>query len=136
MSKTSKDSILQFIKFGIVGVSNTLVNYAFYSLFVFLGMPYLIANFLSFSISVLNSFFWNNRYVFKLGESQTRTWWKVLTKSYLSYSITGIFLTSLLLWFWVSVLGLSEYIAWLLNIPICIPINFLLNKYWAYRSAR
>lgn len=134
MADNPKKGIVQFIKFGIVGLSNTLVNYIFYSIFVFFAMPYLLANFLSFTISVFNSFFWNNRYVFKEEVEGQRSWWKTFLKSYLSYSITGIFLTSALLWLWVSVCGISEYLAWIINIPICVPINFLLNKLWAYKS--
>lgn len=130
------ESFIQFVKFGLVGVSNTAVNFAIYSLLVFWGMLYLLANFLAFSISVLNSFFWNNRYVFRLEGDQSRVWWKALMKSYACYSVTGIFLYSFLLWLLVDVCGISEYLAWLINIPISVPINFLLNKHWAYRGRK
>ena len=35
---------VQFIKFGMVGVSNTVVSLATYYLFTFFGVHYLIAN--------------------------------------------------------------------------------------------
>ena len=39
---------VQFIKFGMVGVSNTVVSLATYYLFTFFGVHYLIANALGF----------------------------------------------------------------------------------------
>ena len=35
-----KGSLIQFIKFGLVGVSNTIVNYLVYIFFVFIGVHY------------------------------------------------------------------------------------------------
>ena len=64
-------TIVQFIKFGIVGVSNTVVGYCIniatlkmlekYQL----SWDYVAANLIAFFLSVLWSFFWNNRYVFE-----------------------------------------------------------------------
>ena len=57
--------LLQFIKFGIVGLSNTLISYGVYAGLTYVGVPYVLASVIGFVVSVLNSFFWNNRYVFK-----------------------------------------------------------------------
>jgi hypothetical protein len=64
--------ILQFIKFGIVGLSNTAISYIIYFLLVYFDLHYLIASIIAFFISVLNSFFWNNKYVFKKEDGQKR----------------------------------------------------------------
>ncbi len=124
----------QFWKFGVVGISNTVISYVTYAVLVFFGCPYLIANLVAFVISVLNSFFWNNRYVFKLGENESRSIWKSLVKTFASYSITGLFLSSFLLWLWISVFGVSEYVAPIINLIITVPINFVLNKFWAFKA--
>ena len=55
----------QFIRFGLVGVSNTLISLGVYYLLYFLGVHYLIANTIGFIISVFNAYYWNNKYVFK-----------------------------------------------------------------------
>ena len=39
-----KQIIVQFIKFGIIGVSNTLINIGIYYILVFVGVHYIIAN--------------------------------------------------------------------------------------------
>lgn len=44
MKKINGKVITQFIKFGIVGVSNTLVSLLVYYILIFLGTHYIIAN--------------------------------------------------------------------------------------------
>ncbi len=130
----------QFIKFGLVGVSNTIVSYALYALILLVfelaharfSFDYLVAQIVSFILSVLWSFYWNNRFVFTLQEGENRSLGKSLLKTYLVYSITGIFLSGVLLVVWIQVVGISEFLAPLLNLVITVPLNFLLNKYWAF----
>ncbi|MGN0589073.1 MAG: GtrA family protein [Ruminiclostridium sp.] len=159
-----KSSVIQFIKFGLVGVSNTLVNYLVYVIFVSLGVHYVIANALGFIISVLNAYFWGSRFVFKEDETkEKRVWWKVLLKTYASYAL-GFGINTVLLILWIDILDIgayfgfvgdiigwasgfisflpesmtageiSEIIAPILNIFITVPINFVINKFWAYRQ--
>ena len=63
------ESFLQFVKFGIIGVSNTVISYVIYivSLLVlqknslFETTDYLLAQILGFLLSVLWSFYWNRK---------------------------------------------------------------------------
>lgn len=135
-------AFMQFVKFGIVGVSNTLISY-----FIYLGTlvslngvyengkyNYLIASVLSFVLSVLWSFFWNNKYVFKDDGEERRSLWQTLLKTYVSYSFTGLFLNNILLILWVQVLHISEFIAPLINLLVSVPLNFIINKFWAFKE--
>lgn len=47
---------------------------------------------------------------------------------------TGLVLNNILLIVWVDIFKLNEALGPLINLLITIPLNFLLNKYWAYRS--
>lgn len=160
----NKSSLIQFIKFGIVGVSNTLVNYLVYVIFVALGVHYVIANALGFIISVLNAYFWGSRFVFKEDKTkEKRVWWKVLLKTYASYAL-GFGINTVLLILWIDLLNIGQYfgfvgdiIGWasgfmgflpenmtaeeiseivapVLNMFVTVPINFVVNKFWAYRQ--
>lgn len=129
-----KKIIVQFIKFGIVGVSNTLISYVMYMIGIGLGVHYLLANLLAFVVSVINSFYWNSRYVFKREEGKTRSPFSVFVKTALSYAGTGLVLTSILLTVQVDMLGVPEWLAPLINLVITVPLNFVLNKLWAFRS--
>lgn len=126
-----KYTLLQFIKFGIVGVSNTLVSTAIYYIFIWIDPAlYFWGNVLGWIVSVLNSFFWNNRFVFRDSEF---VWWKKLLRTYLAYG--GSFLLgSLLLVLQVQVLGISEWLAPWINMVITVPLNFVMNKFWAFKA--
>lgn len=121
-------SIVQFLKFGIVGVANTAIGLGTYYLFLWLGMNYLIANFLSWVISVFNAFYWNHRYVFQSSAS----WGRTLIRTYLSYGASMLAGTDLL-YILVEHLGCSEYLAPVLCLLLTVPLNFLLNKFWTFR---
>ncbi len=126
-------SLVQFIKFGMVGVSNTLISYVIYAAGVRAGMHYLLASVLGFVISVLNSFYWNNKYVFRQGREE-RSLLAALVKTFMAYAFTGLLLANLLLYVWVDILGISEYLGPILNLFITVPLNFVINKLWAFRG--
>lgn len=95
---------------------------------------YLFAQIAGFVISVLWSFYWNSKMVFTLEEGKQRSVWKALVKTFVSYSFTGLFLNSFLLLLWVKVLGISEFIAPLINLLVTVPLNFIMNKLWAFKN--
>ena len=124
----------QFFKFGLVGVSNTAISYGTYALLTYIGCPYVLSNIIAFVVSVLNSFFWNNRYVFKKGDSEHRNPWWTLAKTFLAYGSTGLILSNVLLVIFVEKCNMNKYIAPLLILVITIPLNFIINKFWAFRT--
>ncbi len=135
--KYKKDDLwklfIQFVKFGIVGVSNTAISLVVYYICIFIGMHYMIANILSFVISVLNAYYWNKRFVFKKNDiKQKKTVVQSVLKVFTSYGATFL-LGTVLLVIWIDVIHISEVIAPLINLCITIPLNFILNKFWAFR---
>lgn len=141
LTKEGEESFLQLVRFGMVGVSNTIVNYVVYvGVMLFLHAAglwdkydYLIATALGFVISVLWAFFWNNKYVFKEKKGEHRSVFKTLVKTFITYSFTGLFLNSFLMVLWVDVFHMSKFIAPIINMTLGVPINFLINKFWAYK---
>ena len=131
-----KTGVYQFVKFGIVGASNTLIAYVIYSICVYLGIHYLLANALGFFISVLNAYYWSDRFVFKKGEGEARSAIWTLAKTYVAYGSTGLLLASILLYLYVDKLHISEYIAQLLVLVITIPLNFIINKFWSFKTKK
>lgn len=137
-------TFIQFIKFGIIGVSNTVISYVLYIISLMVlqrygvapNVDYLVAQVIAFTLSVLWSFYWNNKLVFTLQEGEKRSAWKSLVKTYISYSFTGLFLNSILLVMWVQVLSVSEFVAPIFNLIISVPLNFIINKFWAFKGTR
>ncbi len=123
----------QFIKFAVVGCSNTIVNLAVYYFCIFLGAHYLLAYTSGFLISVCNAFFWNSKYVF-VNKQETSTY-KAFIKVFASYGFSfllSVALMSLL----VEICDVSSFIAPVLKMMITIPLNFILNKIWAFKDRK
>lgn len=125
---------MQFVKFCFVGVSNFAISYGVYAIIVIAGINYHWGNILGFLISVLNSYYWNNKYVFKSEEGEQRSWWKALLKTYVSYAFSGLFLTEILLYIQITVLGFPSLVGPIINLFITTPINFIINKLWAFKG--
>jgi len=125
-----KKNIIQFIKFGIVGVINTFTSYVIVnSCYYLLNLHLQISNIIAFVLSVLVSFSLNSRFVFKKEQGEKRNVFYALGKTYLTYSFTGLFLTAILTEIECNKLGIPLYIASLMNLVITVPINFILNKF-------
>lgn len=130
---------MQFVKFGVIGLSNTLLSYILNVIVLLILAPFSVfwdffaGNIVGFVLSVLWSFYWNNRFVFTVKEGEHRSVWKALLKTYLSYGFTGIILNNVLSWVWITQLGISKFIAPVINLLFSVPINFIMNKLWAFK---
>jgi len=124
-----KETIVQFIKFCIIGVSNTIIWFGIYYLLLYFYVYYLLANIIAFVFSVLNSYLWNRKFTFTKNTTTLFT----ITRLYASYGITTLLGTGLL-YFFVDIVGLSKIISPVINIGITTVINFLLNKYFVFRD--
>ena len=128
--------LAQFVKFGLVGVSNTLISLIVYWLTLnLLGWDKQVCNLVSFLISVANAYYWNYRYVFAQTYTLREHVW-AYGRALLSYGATGLLLNGLLLALWVDVCGLSANLAPIINLLVTIPLNFVLNKFWAFREKK
>ena len=88
----------QFIKFGLVGVSNTAVSMAVYYIFLWISPDlYMVGSILGTILSIANAFFWNDKFVFTGNANDWRSKLKRLGKTYVSYGGTSI-LSNVLLW--------------------------------------
>lgn len=126
--------MVQFFKFGIVGLSNTALSFAVYSLLVYLGVPYLGANAAAFVLGVLNSFFWNRKFVFKDETGGARGMAHTLIKTYASYSFSGLIVGSVLLYVLIGRWGISKYSAQLCVLFVTVPLNYILNRQWTFKN--
>lgn len=137
-------ALLQFVKFGIVGVSNTAISYGiemlcYYVLFV--NVPWsesvriLATSVLAFVVSVTNSYYWNNRYVFGSGTKKTvRQHLTAYLKTVACYGVTGLLLAPAIK-VYVTALGVPYWLSSMGALVVTIPLNFIFNKFWAFRKS-
>ena len=126
--------VIQFVKFGIVGISNTLVSLACYYLICYINPDlYLLGSIIGTIVSIANAFFWNDRFVFSGNDKSLKRKLYRLLKTYISYGGTSL-LSIVLLWIEVDKFSLSKEIAPIVNLIITIPLNFVINKLWTFRN--
>ncbi|MCR5650733.1 MAG: GtrA family protein [Lachnospiraceae bacterium] len=131
--------LIQFIKFGIVGLTNTAVSYLFNILTIYLlsktgvSWDYIAGNVVGFITGTIWSFFLNDRFVFNEKKDPDENKGKILIKTFLVYGFTIILVSNVLSYVWINIFGISKYIAPVINLCISVPLNFILNKYWAFR---
>lgn len=128
------EAFVQFVKFGIVGAFNTILSYVIVNVMFYVWhINEQIGNLTAFVITVFISYMANSRFVFR-ETAKEQSFLAGLVKVYVSYSFTGLFLTAVLLWVEKDLLQIPLYIGTFANIFITVPINFVLNKFWAYRK--
>lgn len=122
--------ILQFIKFGFVGASNTLLSFAIYYVLIYFNVNYIIANTLGYIISSVWGYMLNKKWVFKDSKEETT---KSAIKYYIVYG-SSFLINILCMYIWVDVLNISRIIAPILTMVITVPYNFIFNKVWAFKD--
>src|SRR5665648_301742 len=86
--------VKQFAKFGVVGLSNTAISLGIYYAFIVINpVLYIVGNTVGFVVSVLNAYYWNNKYVFQKGEQAHL---KTILKTFMAYGSTFVLGTILL----------------------------------------
>lgn len=125
----------QFIKFGIVGISNTVISFAAAALYIFImgdtPLNAVVGNFIGFVLSVINSYFWNSRFVFKNKTENNEK--KAFAKVVVCYGIS-LLLSTLLVWIFTDWMELNGYLALALRLIFTVPLNFFMNKLWAFKD--
>ena len=92
--KNSKERI-RFIKFALVGISGTFIDFAFFNLFSQVFHIYIqIASAISFSLAVINNFYWNRQWTYP--ESKDELFISKLSQ-FLIVSVVGLGLNTLIL---------------------------------------
>lgn len=128
-------ALIQFIKFGMVGACNTVLSYLITNAgYYALHLHEQICNLISFVITVLVSYLLNSRFVFDGGKEKKQPWYQELAKVYASYALTELVLMGILLFVEERLFGVPHYIATFINLCVTVPLNFVLNKFWAYRK--
>ena len=118
-----------FIKFLLIGLSNTLILFVvYYAVIFFVGSEYYIAGQTAgYFLGVINSYIWNSRFVFREGKTGAGAFVKMCLCYLLTY-----FIQAGLLYLQVNILHMSEYIAPVIAVVITTVINYFLNKFFAF----
>lgn len=149
MELFNKRTLIQLIKYGIVGVSNTLVTaIVIYVLLKLAGMNDSLANLLGYTAGVINSFVWNSRWTFRASKDQSDNddrkkssklfdrypWLREFLLFIAAFLFCYILQYILLLWLNRNFTDWDSYINHLIGMAFFTLINFPLNKFVSFRS--
>lgn len=88
-----------FIKFALVGLTGTLVDFAFYKFFIrVFGYPPATSKGFSAEMAILNNFAWNNFWTFRYRKTKTNLWQKLAIFNLVSFGglAIGVLIVKLL----------------------------------------
>lgn len=128
------EKFLQFIKFALVGCFNFGLSYVIIVGADRVGLGYQVGNVLAYVITVFCAYLINGHLVFKKEEGEERGFLKPLLKVYASYLFTSLILNGVLLQIQIGLLHIPVEVAPIINLLITTPINFFLNKLWAFKG--
>ncbi len=124
--------VRQFIKFGIVGLGNTVIDFGIFTLGTrLLHLQYLLANTLSWICAVFFSFSLNKYWTFRSLDATAihRQYFKFFIVSLISLLISLALLSYL-----IGQLGMQDLVAKGATIVVVMFWNFFMNKFWTFSS--
>ena len=143
-----KENIWQFLKFAVVGVLNTVVDFLVFQLLnLTLGWMYM-AQVIGYSAGVLNSYFWNSRWTFRKEHKRSAR----EAASFLVVNLVSLGVSLGVLWACKNLLGITDAwvagwvpawlggfvkgdtVAKLIATPCAIVVNFIGNKLFVFRA--
>jgi putative flippase GtrA len=129
LARLSAPMLVQFVKFGIVGVSNTLLAFAIYTVLLkVFGVWYLAASAIGFVVGAVNGFLLNRRWTFAghVGDSLTPVRWGIVQGC-------GLALNEGLLFVFVDDAHIEKLLGQACATVIVTVITFLVNRAWTFR---
>lgn len=124
---------MRVLKFGVVGVTNTAVDYLVLNALVFgIGAPVAVANVVSYSAGIANSWFWNRRWTFSdRATASTR----LALPAFVAVNLVGLVLNTGVVFGLVSLArttGLADAMSETLLVNIAKTLAIAVSYTWNY----
>ncbi len=126
VSKKTENLFVQIFKFGIVGVIATLIDFAFLYLFrEFCHFPVIVANTLSFCISVVYNYIASVKWVFDVNKEKDA---KKQFVTFIIFSVIGLLINDAIVWVSTEKLAIYYMLAKIIATIIVMIFNFITRK--------
>src|SRR5579871_1005673 len=120
--------VRQFVKYGVVGASNTVLTFVVYTVLEKLGVNYLVALPLGYAVGALNSYLLNRRWTFRAHDIAHTT----AGTRFAIVQVAAIAVNELLLYVFVHHLGVDKIASQaILTVPVLV-VTFVANRYWSF----
>jgi putative flippase GtrA len=128
-TRLNVQAVAQFVKFGIVGVSNTLLFFAIYTVLLKgFGVWYIAASAIGYLVGAVNGFLLNRRWTFKehVGDALTPVRWTVVQGCGLALNLGLVYL-------FVDGASLDKLLGQACATAIVTVLTFIANRAWTFR---
>jgi putative flippase GtrA len=125
---TRRQTLIQLVKYSLVGASNTLITFVTYVSLMAAGVDYLLASAIGYAVGSANSYLLNYRWTFDargVSHRQTLSRFAVVQGFGISANLGLIYLL-------VDGLGFAKAPAQGLVTLLVLAITFLMNRIWAF----
>jgi putative flippase GtrA len=118
----------KLVRFGLVGLTSTVISLAVYGLLLLVGLPYPAAGFLSYGAGIVNGYTWNRVWTFQAGAFQKRQFarYGIVQTGAAAANAGGLALA-------FQIFGASEIAAEVVVLPLLVCAAFVINRDWTFR---
>ena len=131
INKVKKDRQLrvQFLKFIALGVMNTAVSLIVIYVLMKIGLNYRLSNFIGYIAGLINSFIFNNVWVFKTKKNLIKEGLTFIIVFALCYGVQYLMLLLM-----VERYDINKYVSQFLSMGIYTFLNFILNRIFTFKN--
>ncbi|WP_339225766.1 GtrA family protein [Paenibacillus sp. FSL H7-0357] len=124
---------IQFLKFNAVGLLNTLIDFAVFTLLHSLGMMNTPAQIISYSAGTANSFFWNKKVTFKdKSQASKDSFDRMQLVRFIILNLVVLGISVLLMHLLTDKFGVQVLISKVLVTFVTVIINFFGSRKWVF----
>lgn len=117
----------RFIKFGLTGVMNTLVDYTAFLVLSYLGVNVYLSQVISYSCGMLNSYIINRSWTF----ASKKSFFSVQMFRFIVVNLSLLLLSLGVLWFGAR-LGYGKLVSKLGATAVTLVVGFGVNRLWVF----
>lgn len=124
-----KALIRELFLYGVIGGSTAALDVVLFKVFRAVGIPLLIANFLSVSTAVGSSFILNAKYNFRKTDNLHKR-----AAKFFSIGYFGWFVQSIILWVGVGAMDFQDTYVKIFAVFVAAAIQYVLNKFLTFKD--
>ncbi|MBP3517208.1 MAG: GtrA family protein [Parabacteroides sp.] len=126
-----KETVKQAIKYGIVGVSNTVITaVVIWIMMMLFGCSDVVSNVVGYVAGVLNSFIWNKQWTFR----SSAGWVGSAVRFGAVFGVCYLLQLGFLVYVLIPHFSFGSYYNQLIAMAFYTVINFVMNKLYTFRA--